>query len=132
MKKLGFVVALAAFLPGCSTMLNGTHQGVNISSNPPDAYCELSRQSEGMLNAVNTPERVYIPRDSESLIITCERKGYKKSVFVIPSIPRDDIHADSIAATGGVMWGAGVLLADIANHSSYALPTDITVDLEKE
>ncbi|MDM5146990.1 hypothetical protein NQX30_01135 [Candidatus Persebacteraceae bacterium Df01] len=117
---VGVVVAIS----GCSSVLRGTHEKVEIVTTPEKALCKLYRGSEGYLKSVATPGAVYIPRSVDSLEVVCYKDGYEVSSVVVEATKSNDIFGN--VATGGL----GIFV-DLVSSSHLHLPDTINVNMEK-
>ncbi len=127
----GGILAAMLAVSGCSTILRGTHEKVEITSTPPQAHCRIYRESTGYLKAVATPGAVYIPRAAEPIQVVCKKDGYKTTTVTASPALTSDIVGNSagIAAFGspGIIAGA---IIDGANGANRDLPQTIAVHLQ--
>ena len=131
-KILGGTILAAAFAAsGCSTILRGTHEKVEIVSAPPQALCRIYREGEGYLKAVATPGAVYIPRGAEPIKVVCKKDGYKTASVVASPAKTSDIvgNAAGVAAGSGVVLIGGAFI-DGATGANQDLPDVISVNLQ--
>lgn len=125
-KKIGFVVSVTAFsmvATGCASIVSGHNESVSVKTSPiKGATCELEN-NKGKWIVASTPGNVTIHRSFEKLTVTCEKKGYKKSIKRISSSTKPIAYGNVIF--GGVL-GAGI---DIASGAAYDYPKDIDVNM---
>ncbi|MGI9297948.1 MAG: hypothetical protein ACR2QC_08625 [Gammaproteobacteria bacterium] len=129
---LGTVLTAAVAASGCSTILRGTYEKVEIVSTPPQALCRIYRDSEGYLKSVDTPGAVYVPRAAEPIRVVCKKDGYKTASVVASPVKTSDIvgNAAGVAAgSGGVMIG-GAFIDGIAG-ANQDLPDVISVNMQR-
>lgn len=127
----GLLAALAA--SGCSTVLRGAHEKVEIVSTPPGALCRIYRESEGYIKAVNTPGAVYIARSADPIKVVCKKDGYKTASSVAAPVETNDIISN--AATGaafGSIAGVGTAILDGASGAKHDLPNTINISLQRD
>lgn len=78
MKRLS--VLLAAFaLGGCATIVDGTSQQIELTSNAPGATCGITQNGVQIVQPAAVPATHTISRRSGNLIVTCEAPGYQPS-----------------------------------------------------
>ena len=112
------MVATAAVVQGCATLIKGSSQSIPVSSDPPAADILLDGKLVGQ-----TPRTLALKRDSNYLI-TIQKTGFEQqSVPVVKDI-------------GGAVWGnvlAGGLIGwgvDAATGAQYnLLPASVSVKL---
>ncbi|MGU9951904.1 MAG: hypothetical protein ACNYPH_06330 [Gammaproteobacteria bacterium WSBS_2016_MAG_OTU1] len=118
------ILTAAVLISGCSTVLRGTHEKVEIISSPEKALCRIYRGSEGYLKAVATPGAVYLPRSSDDIKVVCKKDGYKTTTIVASPVKTSDI-------VGNAVTGGGSAIADLINSAHADLPDTIRVNLSK-
>lgn len=65
------------FLPACSTIINGTHQTINVDTGAvKEATCHLEN-SKGKWTVDSTPGPISVKRANEKLCVTCHKKQLK-------------------------------------------------------
>ena len=99
------LLLLAALLPctACSTIVDGTHQKITVSTNPPGASCTLLRQGASIGSVPNTPGSTDIRKSKYDITIECEKPGFTKATYLNHSGVADATFGN-IAAGGGVGW----------------------------
>ncbi len=121
---------------GCSTVLHGTHEKIEIVSTPERALCRLYRENSGYLKSVVTPGAVYIPRSDAPLKIVCSKNGFQTAtVSALATTAHGDIAGNSgLIPQGAAGLGVGVfsLVTDVANSANYELPDTISVNLKPQ
>lgn len=131
---LGAVLAASFAVSGCSTILRGTHEKVEIVSAPPQALCRIYRESAGFLKSVATPGAVYIPRAAEPIRVVCKKDGYKTASIVASPVKTADIVGNAAGVAGG--GGAGLLIGgafmDGIAGSNQDLPDVISVNMQRD
>lgn len=127
MKAIPFaaVAAAALALASCTTLKNGTHQAVIFTSSPSGAFCEISRESSGMLRTVVTPQRAYIRRSSEPLTVTCKASGHQTASVTVGSDKDNHI----VGNLGFKLIGAPV---DFLGNSHHLMPAEVNVRLQPD
>ncbi|MBE8158884.1 MAG: hypothetical protein HAW59_05785, partial [Betaproteobacteria bacterium] len=78
----GAGLAAVLAVSGCATITRGTHEKVEIASDPAGALCRIYRHSSGYLKSVATPGAVYIPRSEEPIEIVCSKNGYESGAII--------------------------------------------------
>ena len=69
----GMALALAA----CSTVTDGTSQGITLRSNVDGALCSISQNGAEIVPATPVPATHDIPRRGGNLIVSCSADGYE-------------------------------------------------------
>src|SRR5580692_3000072 len=70
------LMACAAGLPGCATLITDDHQSIMITSDPPGATCQV-REGGGFVGTVNeTPGTILVAKSRHDIAIDCTRPGY--------------------------------------------------------
>lgn len=129
-------MAAAFAVSGCSTILRGTHEKIEITSTPSQALCRIYRESTGFLKSVATPGAVYIPRSAEPVRIVCTKDGYETASVTASPAQTSDIVGNTAgvgAAAFGTGFGApafvGGAMIDGATGANRDLPDTIAVRL---
>ena len=130
------IAAAALAVSGCSTILRGTHEKVEIVSDPP-AFCKIYRESEGYLKSVAAPGAVYIPRSADPIRVVCEKDGYDTASVIASPVKTSDIVGNAAGVAGGAAAapGAGVMIGaafmDGISGANQDLPDVILVRLQR-
>ena len=75
-----FTVLLAALaLGGCATIVDGTSQQIQLTSNAPGATCGISQNGVQIVAPVAVPATHTVRRRAGNLIVTCEAPGYQSN-----------------------------------------------------
>lgn len=125
MKKTGALLLsttlVVGLLSGCSTVMNGTLQKVDIKLvGAKKARCVLSNDDFRYL--VNAPASVRIERSSKPLNVDCLAPGGVRESFTIE--PR--INAETgLNFTNGIVPG---VTTDLASGAAYNYPFEVVVD----
>ncbi len=71
------LMAIAPLLlaSGCATIISGTTQEVTVSSDPPGATCDITRQGAN-LSSVTTPSSTLIQKTKYDLQVSCAKVGF--------------------------------------------------------
>lgn len=78
MKRLPVLFAALA-LGGCATIVTGTSQQIQLTSNAPGATCGISQNGDQIVQPAAVPATHTIRRRPGNLIVTCEAPGYQPS-----------------------------------------------------
>lgn len=108
------LVALVALLPGCATVLKGTHDTVALDTVPAGAACTVDRNGERVGEVPATPGTVRVSKSRHDLQIACTRDGYQTAQTV--ANPRFNGATFFNILLGGVV-GMTVDLASGANNT---------------
>lgn len=117
--------AMVILLSSCASIVNGTHQNINVHTTPVGgAVCTLeNNKGRWILN--RTPGSVTVARSFHDLRINCSKKGYRHGFAQVNSKTKAMAFGNIIF--GGII-GAGV---DVADGAAYDYPNDIFVNLEE-
>ncbi len=110
---------LAAFLPGCASIVTGANQPLSVQT--PDcegASCTLTNSKGTWF--VKSPGSVTVHRAYDELSVTCSKEGYASATNTVASSTKAMAFGNIVF--GGVI-GAGV---DIGTGAAYDYPTLIT------
>lgn len=125
--KLLTGAAILAYLPACSTIVNGTNQSVSFTTGKvKGADCELTGGSNFAVNeSFKSPARIEIPRSKKALELACSKEGYVDA--------SKTVYSKVEATTGGNILlggfiGAGV---DAATGALYKYPETVVLMLEE-
>lgn len=78
--KVLWVLALG----GCATIASGTSQSVTVDTfNAPGATCKGIDKKGREYYWVNTPASATVQKGDAPLVITCEKTGFKKTVYTM-------------------------------------------------
>ncbi len=97
-----FVVLSAFFLSGCATLLNGTRQAIEVSSDPPGATV-----TAGALQVV-TPGVLPLPRKTREIELRFSRQGYLDATVTLHRHTSGRFWLNLIAVPVGAGAGAAV------------------------
>ena len=76
MRRLA-VLAFVVLLPGCATVLKGTHDNVALDTVPAGASCTVDRDGARVAEIPATPGTVRVSESRHDLQVTCVRDGYQ-------------------------------------------------------
>ena len=94
---------LAAFLPGCATIVHGTQQDVSVVSDPPGAIASAGSQR------ILTPGILSLPRKAREIEVKGEKEGYvTRRVRLSRETSHKAVWLDVGAPLGGIWIGGEV------------------------
>jgi hypothetical protein len=76
MKKLGGSLALLACLSGCASIVEGSSQDINVSTNPPAKVSCDAQNGRGNWVANSVPGTLNVKRSRTDLTVHCKGNGY--------------------------------------------------------
>lgn len=76
------MLALVALLPGCATVLKGTHDTVALDTVPAGANCTVDRDGDRVGAVQATPGTIRLSKSRHDLQVTCAREGYQTAQTV--------------------------------------------------
>jgi hypothetical protein len=122
MKKFA-ALALAALLPACATVVEGTSDTVTLSTNPAGATCTVDRNGERIGAVPTTPGSIRLSKSRHDLNVTCTKDGYQAATTIASS-------RFTGATFGNVLVGGLVGVAvDAASGANNRYPADVRLDL---
>ncbi len=75
--KFFMLSAAALALTACSTVTDGTSQGITLTSNAPGAQCGIEQNGAQLVAPTAVPATHNIARRGGNLIVTCSADGYE-------------------------------------------------------
>lgn len=82
MKRLSFLAA-ALMLGGCATIVDGTSQQVQLTSNAPNATCGITQNGVQIVAPAPVPATHTLARRPGNLIVTCEAPGHEARTLAL-------------------------------------------------
>lgn len=70
-------LALALFLGGCATIIEGTTQEIAMDVVPQTAECSATQEGRPVARYNPTGRNIFVPKSRRDLIITCSAPGYQ-------------------------------------------------------
>ncbi len=117
------VLALVAFLPGCATVLKGTHDTVALDTVPAGANCTVDRNGDRVGEVAATPGTVRVSKSRHELQVTCAREGYQTAQAV--AHPRFNGATFFNILLGGIPG----IVVDIASGANNTYPPQVRVGM---
>ena len=122
-RRIVVLLACAAPLGACSSIIEGTSQEIFVNTNPTGAACDFIREGRSISRITRTPQAVTIKKTKHDITIECELAGYQKATYHNKS--------DAAGATfGNIVLGGGIGWAiDSASgaDNKYTSPVNITL-----
>src|SRR5262249_10532598 len=72
-------------LSGCATIVKGSTQDLNVTTDPPGASCDLSRGGTVIATVNPTPGQVQIKKDKNDIDVKCKKSGFTETTGHISS-----------------------------------------------
>lgn len=121
--RLTVVVALGFAASACATIVSGTSQDLNVSTEPAGAECRVERQG-AMLGIVKfTPGNVTVPRHKDNIVVSCTRDGYETSNEILAA-------SFSGATFGNLLLGGFVgVVIDASSGANNKYPERVVIVL---
>ena len=115
-------LTLASLLPACATIVDGTTQGVSISSAPSGATCNVARNGTS-IGTIQTPGMVTLERSKNDLTVTCGKAGTQTVQLTQP--------AKFTGVTFGnvILGGLFGVVVDAASGANYRYDNQVLVVL---
>ena len=117
------LLALVALLPGCATILKGTHDTVALDTVPAGANCAVDRNGERVGEVTATPGTVRLSKSRHDLQVTCARDGYQTAQTV--AHPR----FNGATLFNILLGGVPGFVVDAASGASMTYPPEVRVGL---
>jgi len=115
------VMACAAGLPGCATLVTDDHQSIVVTSDPPGATCQV-REGGGPVGVIDqTPGTILVAKSRHDIAIDCIRPGYYPGAAVLESHFQD-------MTFGNILYGGTIgLLVDTSSGAIKEYPRFVAV-----
>ncbi len=68
-------------LGACSSIVEGTYQEIMVTTDPPGATCDLTKEGTPVA-VITTPKMITVKRTKHDIDIHCEMDGYHDAQFV--------------------------------------------------
>jgi len=115
---------LLTLLSGCATILSGSHQSINVQTDPPGAHCEVVRDGKVIAAVDNTPGVINIEKTKNDMNVWCKKDGFAESHGNAQS-GNDGMTLGNIVIGGLVGWGV-----DSALGSDNKYPEQVMINLQ--
>lgn len=112
---------------GCATLVSGTSQSIVVDViNAKGATCTGVDKKGKRYHWPNTPSATTVHKGDGPMVLTCEKKGFKKTTH--------SFDETLVAATlGNIILGGGIgILVDAASGAAQEYPTKVSVIMEPE
>ncbi|ABS77258.1 hypothetical protein [Coxiella burnetii] len=124
------IVTSIMFLPlmlltGCASIVNGTHQSVQVVTPPVSGASCLLSNNKGKWYLKSTPGYVTVHRAYAPLAVSCHKKGYLPANRLVHSKTKSMAFGNLVF--GGIV-GAGI---DTANGAAFDYPDSIILPMQK-
>ena len=80
--KLASLFACSVYLTGCASLLEGTSQEIQVSTNPSGASCNFEREGQSISSIQSTPATVMVRRRKYDILIKCNKPGFQEATFI--------------------------------------------------
>jgi hypothetical protein len=120
------LMACAAGLPGCATLITDDHQSIMITSDPPGATCQV-REGGGFVGTVNqTPGTILVSKSRHDIAIDCTRPGYYPGAAVLESHFQD-------MTFGNILYGGPIgVLVDTSSGAIKEYPRWVAILMHRQ
>jgi len=124
MSILPLVMATAATISGCASIVTGQDQIISVDTPLcPAAKCKLQNE-EGVYWIPSTPGTVSVDREYGDMMVTCSKQGFQDVMLKVSSSTKGMAFGNILA--GGII-GAGV---DMGTGAAYDYPSEVIVPLD--
>lgn len=121
--RLAGVLALAACLPACATILEGPSQDMAVDTSPQGANCSVDREGEHLGTVAPTPGTLKLGKSRHDLAVTCSKPGYVTATTMQPSRFVGTTFLNFIVG-GGVGF-----IVDASTGANNVYPKQVRMDL---
>ncbi|MFA4994170.1 MAG: hypothetical protein WC521_02575 [Bdellovibrionales bacterium] len=118
-----FVLFAMLMVSGCSTIIEGRSQQIQINTNPEGAACKLVRKGETLTTVSPTPACAYIEKTKDDIKIICSKTGYETATYMNKSSSAGATFGN-IVAGGLIGWGVD---SATGSDNKYDSPVNITL-----
>lgn len=121
--RVTLTIYVIAFSSGCASILAGKTQNLTISTNPPGANCQLTRQGEIVGSISPSPGAIMVNKTKHDISVVCKKEGYQDATGFLKSGTEGATFVNILA--GGVIgWGI-----DSASGADNKYPEVTTITL---
>jgi hypothetical protein len=121
--RLSILATTALLSSGCSSIIEGTSQEIQIITNPPDAQCRFIREGKVIGSLHTTPSALTVQKNKHDITISCDKAGYQTSTFLNHSGVAGATWGN-IVAGGGIGWAVDSISGA---DNKYTSPVNITL-----
>lgn len=132
--KLAFGTISLLLASGCATLTEGFYHEMAVDANAAGAYCTVSQDGKGLIDAVVAPGKLFVRKDRfASLHVRCERDGYLTTEQVVPPITADDQYPGKTTAgvTSALLTAGLSTFVDAGSGAGAWYPERVFVWMEK-
>lgn len=121
------IAAASVLVSGCASIFEGTHQDIQIVTNPPGASCVFERHGEVLGTVPQTPGTMTVRKTKYDIMIKCDKAGYQQAQFLNHSGTSAAI-AGNVAADVVLTLGMSSII-DSANGADNKYDSAVNVSL---
>jgi len=132
--KLAFGTLSLLLASGCATLTEGFYHEIAVDANAAGAYCTVSQDGNGLVDAVVAPGKLFVRKDRHaSLHVRCKRDGYRTTEQVVAPITAGDEYPEkTTAGMGSALLTAGLsTFVDAGSGAGAWYPERVFVWMEK-
>ena len=96
--RIAIVFSSMTCLTACASLLEGTSQEIQVSTNPAGASCVLEREGQSIASVANTPATVMVRRRKYDITIRCNKPGFQEATYINDSGLASGAVAGNVAA----------------------------------
>jgi len=123
--KMISAVGMLSMLVGCASIVNGTHQNIQVVTPPVTGASCLLSNSKGHWYLASTPGSVKVHRAYGDLAVSCHKGGYAPANQTVKSKTKGMAFGNVVF--GGLI-GTGV---DAGDGAAYDYPDTITIPMQR-
>ena len=117
------VCAVLLALPACSGVIDNSEQPVTVFTDPPGAYCVLSRSGATVGVVSPSPGLLHVDNSRDDISVRCSKALHEDGTAVLAASRRD------LTVGQIVVKGAIGLAVDAGTGATHEYPSSITVFL---
>ena len=117
---LAGVVLLAS---GCSSIIEGTSQEIQIVTNPDNAQCRFIREGQVIGSLHTTPSALTVQKNKHDITILCDKAGFHTATYLNHSGVAGATWGN-IVAGGGIGWAVDSISGA---DNKYTSPVNLTL-----
>lgn len=122
--KMATAAGMLSILVGCASIVDGTHQSVQVLTPPVTGASCLLSNDKGKWYLASTPGFVTVHRAYGALAVSCHKSGYAPALQSVNSKTKPMAFGNIVF--GGII-GSGV---DAGDGAAYDYPDTITVPMK--
>ncbi|MFV3130335.1 hypothetical protein [Niveispirillum sp. KHB5.9] len=121
--QFAILAGTALFATGCSSIIEGTSQEIQIVTNPSDAQCKFMREGQVIGSIHTTPSALTVQKTKHDITILCDKTGFHTATYLNHSGVAGATWGN-IVAGGGIGWAVDSISGA---DNKYTSPVNLTL-----